>query len=651
MRRLYLISLLLSFLPLVQAAWADNVVVFSETFDNTTGTGGNDNNFTGNIAQNTIKYDGEAWTGVASCGGAKHCLKFGSSSATGTATTPAINLSGTQLAVLTFSAAGWGDTSKNKLTVSVSNNGTITGDTDITLENGNWNDYRCIITGTSSFTITFSGKRGFLDNVVVTNITSVDAPAMTETCTFWQNTTETPSKNISIIPSLGTTVRYTTDGSAPTTTNGTEVDMATNFTVHATTTVKAIAYVGSETSPVVSKTYTLGSTTVNGIAAFKALANGTEARIYLADGDNARVLHAHNNKMYLRDNSGTICLDFGTTATFNPAPVHNQHVAGWIVGQKQYDKGMLSLVATENTNTHYLALAAPVTEPATQPTVVDDYYDLSEHVGDWVQVKDVRQSSGNPVTDEFGCEQATSAYEGALMDVSAIALSSSKLAPVYYNGITPVVYVLDEDLEFVSPNADLENVTVRLKRTLSKDYWNTLTLPFDLSTFDGEIRMYSDQSGNTMIFSDEPNTEAGKPYLVKPTEDIVNPEYKGVTLSATAAQNIEQPGGNIAFVGTYSPTDLDTDKTMMFLKSDGKLYFPTNSGARLKGMRAYFRVPQGVEARLFLGDGDIATGIGLIDNGQLTMGNSWYTLDGRRLDRKPTQKGVYIVNGKKVVIK
>jgi hypothetical protein len=138
---------------------------------------------------------------------------------------------------------------------------------------------------------------------------------------------------------------------------------------------------------------------------------------------------------------------------------------------------------------------------------------------------------------------------------------------------------------------------------------------------------------------------------VKPTEDIVNPEYKGVTLSATAAQNIEQPGGNIAFVGTYSPTDLDTDKTMMFLKSDGKLYFPTNSGARLKGMRAYFRVPQGVEARLFLGDGDIATGIGLIDNGQLTMGNSWYTLDGRRLDRKPTQKGVYIVNGKKVVIK
>jgi hypothetical protein len=29
----------------------------------------------------------------------------------------------------------------------------------------------------------------------------------------------------------------------------------------------------------------------------------------------------------------------------------------------------------------------------------------------------------------------------------------------------------------------------------------------------------------------------------------------------------------------------------------------------------------------------------------------WYMLDGRRLNQKPTQPGLYIVNGKKVVIK
>ena len=48
---------------------------------------------------------------------------------------------------------------------------------------------------------------------------------------------------------------------------------------------------------------------------------------------------------------------------------------------------------------------------------------------------------------------------------------------------------------------------------------------------------------------------------------------------------------------------------------------------------------------------DESTGIESIDNRQLAMGNSWYTLDGRRLNGKPTEKGVYIYNSKKVIIK
>ena len=46
------------------------------------------------------------------------------------------------------------------------------------------------------------------------------------------------------------------------------------------------------------------------------------------------------------------------------------------------------------------------------------------------------------------------------------------------------------------------------------------------------------------------------------------------------------------------------------------------------------------------------TGIEAIHNAQSTMhNNQWYTLDGRRLDSKPTRSGIYIVNGKKVFIK
>ena len=50
----------------------------------------------------------------------------------------------------------------------------------------------------------------------------------------------------------------------------------------------------------------------------------------------------------------------------------------------------------------------------------------------------------------------------------------------------------------------------------------------------------------------------------------------------------------------------------------------------------------------------IATGIQTMDNGQWTMDNysdEWFTIEGQKLSGKPTKKGVYIYNGKRVVIR
>ena len=45
------------------------------------------------------------------------------------------------------------------------------------------------------------------------------------------------------------------------------------------------------------------------------------------------------------------------------------------------------------------------------------------------------------------------------------------------------------------------------------------------------------------------------------------------------------------------------------------------------------------------------TGINTIDNGQSTVdGNVWYNVNGQRV-AQPTQKGLYIHNGKKVIVK
>ena len=52
-------------------------------------------------------------------------------------------------------------------------------------------------------------------------------------------------------------------------------------------------------------------------------------------------------------------------------------------------------------------------------------------------------------------------------------------------------------------------------------------------------------------------------------------------------------------------------------------------------------------------DDDMIDGIETIDNGQLTMdnGGSWFDLSGRKLSSKPTQAGIYINGGRKVVVK
>ena len=71
--------------------------------------------------------------------------------------------------------------------------------------------------------------------------------------------------------------------------------------------------------------------------------------------------------------------------------------------------------------------------------------------------------------------------------------------------------------------------------------------------------------------------------------------------------------------------------------------------------KCWLEVPTGVLAArrltITFGDGN-TTGIDAIDNGQLIMDDGdWYDLNGRKLNKKPTKKGVYIQNGQKVVIK
>ena len=80
---------------------------------------------------------------------------------------------------------------------------------------------------------------------------------------------------------------------------------------------------------------------------------------------------------------------------------------------------------------------------------------------------------------------------------------------------------------------------------------------------------------------------------------------------------------------------------------------PSNARALTRGAAADEELPQRITVKLVSASGDI-TSIGTLDTktGEMTFDSeAWYTLDGVRLSGKPSTKGIYINNGKKVVIK
>ena len=108
--------------------------------------------------------------------------------------------------------------------------------------------------------------------------------------------------------------------------------------------------------------------------------------------------------------------------------------------------------------------------------------------------------------------------------------------------------------------------------------------------------------------------------------------------------------------------DEDSDPSILYMGADNTLYYP-NAAMAINSFRAYFRLADGLVASDPEGDAqnvkvfvlnfdDESTGISLnTDASNNGEGSGYYTINGQRLNGMPTRKGVYIINGKKVVIK
>lgn len=205
------------------------------------------------------------------------------------------------------------------------------------------------------------------------------------------------------------------------------------------------------------------------------------------------------------------------------------------------------------------------------------------------------------------------------------------------------------------------DVDVQLKRSLTPTQWNTFCVPFTISAdmiaekFGAGTLVYTfgSMNGNVMNFTASTTIEAGKPYIVKPTKTVVDPIFTGVNI--VASDPVKSGENGFFMQGTYgAKTDLLDDGTNLFLGEGNKFYKPAKGSTKMKGMRAFFIVPQGTNLAALRANIDGATTA--ID--ELTTvveqptDNRIYNLQGQFVGTSfEGLHGVYVQNGKKVLVK
>lgn len=448
-------------------------------------------------------------------------------------------------------------------------------------------------------------------------------------------------------------------------TNNNSMINSVTFKASATNKINTITVNYSATQP------TKPIAKVNSIKELKALASGTKATLTLTDGNEgsmARVLYVfgtgNTQEAYVRDTTGAVCF-YGINP--NVPFVSNQHLAGQITGEYVVENGVPYFKAIPNvTNTSLFVIAAPVTEQAVQPTEIEakNYID---NTADWVYLKNLTlvddaltTQDGIVINNRFGSnEKYTAPYQGAIIDLAGIVVPNSErkeINPIYLNSHRPITFVIDEEKAFVLPQSDIKDAAVRLKRTFSAGHWDTFAVPFDIEEKDlagAKIATFTKQvEDNTMIFDDKQTPiAAGKPYLIK--WNIENPTFEGITLKATTPETVTSNDGQYSFVAVYSPKTLAVDKTERYLSTDESLNYPVsadNKANLLKGLHAYYRVPATATVKIsFSSTSDAITHPYMLTNKVMKVYNLNGQYVGSTLSNLP--KGVYIVNGHKLIIK
>ena len=173
-----------------------------------------------------------------------------------------------------------------------------------------------------------------------------------------------------------------------------------------------------------------------------------------------------------------------------------------------------------------------------------------------------------------------------------------------------------------------------------------------LEDTDAQLYTITAVSGQTATAEPISVAPAGTPVLVK--NNSADPEKTTILLIPTTDQQPDAVTPYDGFRGTLEATTIAaSDAAADRYALNGQQFVWVKNPVSIAANKAWLEVSTGDYAagaraiNIVFGE---ATGVNAIDNGQLTIDN-WYDLNGRKLNGIPTKKGIYIFNGRKVVVK
>ena len=207
---------------------------------------------------------------------------------------------------------------------------------------------------------------------------------------------------------------------------------------------------------------------------------------------------------------------------------------------------------------------------------------------------------------------------------------------------------------------NVESVNNITLREFTANQFATLCLPYDvatseLETIGGKFYKYSSETDGVLYFSEASSLQAWNPYVYIASETGKNLNTLTSKI-AVSGSPLSVTHGNFTFVGT------STDKTLIsndnttyygYKKTDGTFVkVGTTNGAKIGAWKCYFTTPtaKAVKAKRSVFEG-VATGIETVKTLINHSSNDIYTIDGKKVTGNKLPKGLYIYNGKKLIIR